>query len=136
MKVRTTGSRRPMRTVIAAVLIEEVGHAVQVVMAHQNPAAIALHQWAAASCADPVGDDGAEIAADGPRRCCPNQIEAIEVHQVAGERHDDFGWKRDARRLDSHEQSDACVAAHVDDVRDELNKDCENAFCHGPGSSI
>src|SRR5579863_1707430 len=119
-----------------AVLIEEIGHSMQVVMAHQDPTAIALDQRAAALCADPIGNDGTEIATEGSCGSSPYQVEAVQISQVAGERHDDLGWKGNAGRFNAHEHDNACIAAHVDDVRDELNKGSENAFAHGASSSI
>src|SRR5437764_12606313 len=47
------------------------------------------------------------------------QVEPVRVNEVAGERHDDFRWQRDARRLDSHQQNDARVAERRDRRHDE-----------------
>ena len=73
MNVRTTGSRRPSRTVMVPYFSKEVRHAVEVVMAHQDPAAVALDQRTAAFGADPVGDHRAKIAAQWRRPSQPRE---------------------------------------------------------------
>ena len=104
------GQQAPEQNGDGAVLLEEVRHAVEVVMAHQHPAAVALDQRTTARGADPVRNHGAKVAADGAGRGDPEKAEASRVDQVAGEGHDDFAGERDAGRFDAHQGGNAGVS--------------------------
>src|SRR6476620_3611416 len=93
-----------------AVLLEELRHAVEIVMAHEHPAAIALNQRTPARGSYPVSKDGTHVAANGAGGGDPEQAEAARVDEVPGEGHDDFAGKRDAGGLDAHQCNDACVS--------------------------
>ena len=71
-----------------------------------------------------------------PAVATQTRLKRPQVDQVPRERHDDFGRERDAGGFDAHECGNAGVSAHVDDVRDELDKDSKNSFGHGADSSI
>ena len=99
--VCTTGIMRPSSIAIDPYFLKEPRHAVQIVLAHQHPVAVALHQRPSALRANPIRDRRAKIAAHRARRRHQKQIEAPQVNQVAGKRHDDFRRKRNARRIQS-----------------------------------
>ena len=103
----------------AAELLEEVLGAVEVVAAEEDVFAEALDGGPASQGTEPVGMDGAEIAADGSGGGDPEELELTGVHEVAGEGHDDLGGERDAGRFDAHEQRDAGVATSGDYGNDE-----------------
>ena len=66
-------------------------------MAQKNPFAIPLHQRTAAFCADPVCDRRTEITAHRSGKRHHQQMEAPQINQVAGERHDEFRRDWNAR---------------------------------------
>src|ERR1700722_3149339 len=80
-----------------AVFQKKPAHAIQIVIAHQDPFAIAFNKWAAAFGADPVADGRADVAADHSDDRDHEEIEAAEINEVAGERHDEFRGKRNSR---------------------------------------
>lgn len=80
----------PQKNGDGAVLLKEARHAIEVVVTHQDPSAIALDERTASGSADPISEDGAYVAADGAGCGCPEEAEAAGVNQVAGEGHDDF----------------------------------------------
>ena len=67
---------------------EEAVGPVEFAAAHQNPAAVALDQRAAAIAADFVSDERSEIAANRARRSDPKQVESALEYEVSAEGHD------------------------------------------------
>ncbi len=57
----------------AAILLKKSGDSVEVVVTHQNPAAVAQNQRTSANSADPVRDHRAQVAADRSGSCCPRK---------------------------------------------------------------
>ena len=76
--------------------LEEAVGKVEVAPADPDVTAVALHQRTSAETADLVGDNRTQIAAQRAERCHCRQRETAGVHQVAGERHDDFRGQRNA----------------------------------------
>ena len=104
--------------------------AVEVVAAEEDVFAEALDGGTAAPGSEPVGGDGAEVATDGSGCGDPEEIELAGVYEVAGEGHDDLGWKRDAGRFNSHEKHDAGVPAGGDDGDNEVGDVSQNLLGH------
>jgi len=90
---------------------EEVIHAVEVVAAEEEIAAVAFDHRASAACADPVGGDGAEVGGEGSDGCEDDEVHLRVGEAPACERHDDFGGDGDAGGLDRHEENDRGVSA-------------------------
>ena len=67
---------------------EEAIGPIELAAAHQDPAAVALNQRAAAIAANFVGDERSEIAAKRARRSDPKQVESTLEDQVSTEGHD------------------------------------------------
>lgn len=118
-------------------VLEVRGHAVKIVMTEKDETPVTDDERTSADSSDPVGDEGAEIAADGSGSGHEQQAEetvaAAEARggdEIAGKRQDDFRWKRDAGRFDGHEQRDACVASDGDGGNDEMHQTGENLFGH------
>ncbi len=103
----------------AAVFLEEVLGAVEVVAAEEEEAAEALDGGAASPAADPVGGDGAEVAADGAGGRDQEEFRHARAEDVAGEGHDDLGGERDTGGFDGHEEGDSGEASGGDDGDDE-----------------
>ncbi len=103
----------------AAVLLKELLGAVEVVAAEEEEAAEALDGGSASPVADPIGRDGAEVAADGAGGGDEEELGGGGAEDKAGEGHDDFGGEGDAGGFDGHEQGDAGEAAGGDDADDE-----------------
>src|ERR1700683_629425 len=66
---------------------------------HEHIGAPALKHRAAALRGHDVGNSGADVAADRPRRRRVHETELPDRYQIAGERHDDLRWQGDARGL-------------------------------------
>jgi len=103
---------------------------VEFAVTHQDPAAIALHQRTSSVMADFIRDQRSQVAADGARGRDPEEIHAAFVNQVAGERHDEFGWKRNAGGLNRHQDGDPGVAGGSNHGFDEDEQDSEDFFSH------
>lgn len=114
----------------ATILLEEALDAVEVVAREEDETAEALDGGPAAEGTEPVGGDGAEIAADGSSGGDPEEFELAGVDEVAGEGHDDLGGQGNAGRLDGHEQADAGVATGGDDGDDEAGEECKDVLRH------
>ena len=78
----------------------------------------------------PVRDGRPQVAADGARRGHPQELKAPRVHQIAGERHDDFRGQRNAGRLDAHEQRDSQVTCGRNDANDKGGKQSYDFLGH------
>ncbi len=118
MKVRTTGSSRPTKTVSGAVARKELIGAIEFMRADQDVSSPAFDRLAAAFGSDVVGDGRAEIAAQRARGRGDDQVELSDRHQITGERHDHFGRQRNACRLDRHEEDDTEIAGSRNDLDD------------------
>ena len=103
----------------AAVALKVMLGAVEIVAAEEDIAAKALDGGTATPGSEPVGGEGAEIAADGSGGGYPEEIELAGVNEVAGEGHDDLGWQRNAGRFDGHKEGDTGVSSSGDDGDDE-----------------
>ena len=68
MNVRTTGSRRATKMMMLAALLEPAVGEVELVLGHEQVAAVLLDGRAAALGADPVGDLAPEVAPERARR--------------------------------------------------------------------
>jgi len=98
-------------------------------MVHEDVFAEALDERASAVGSDLIGDDGAEVAADGSKGCDHGErAEAAGIYEVSGERHDDFRRERDAGGFDAHENGDAGIAERRDDGLDESGEYEKNLF--------
>ncbi len=109
---------------------KKVGGAVQIVPAEKNIPAVALHQRPAAMRPNPVRQGRTQVAADGAGRGHPQKLESAGVHQVAGERHDDFRGQRNAGRLNAHQQSNSQITRGRNDGNDEVGKNAYDFLCH------
>src|ERR1051326_2892123 len=109
---------------------EEAVGPVEFAAAHQDPAAIALDQRAPTVGSDLVGHQRSQVASDRAHSRHPEQLECALKYEVSGERHDQFGWQRDAGGLDCHEDGDACVARGRNDLADKDEEDGEDLFSH------
>ncbi len=89
---------------------EEVVDEVEVAAAEEQIAAVALDHRTASASADPVGGDRAEVRGQRGHGRQDDELDLSVGQSVAGQRHDDFRWNRNAGGLDGHEQDDAQVA--------------------------
>src|SRR6185437_7951227 len=119
-----------------AMFCKEPRHAIEIVMAHQDPAAVTFNKRTTAARADPIRDRRAHIAADGPSRGRPEKIQASQVTYVAGKGHDDFGGQRNARRFDAHESDNPGVAASRNHMSYELEQPGQKLLIHAPNQYI
>ena len=108
------------------ILHEEVFGTVEVALAEQDVAAIALHHRTTTLGADPVRGDRAEIRGQRGDRCEDDELQLRVRESVAGERHDDFRRDRNAGRLDCHEQRDG----NVPSAGDEADKKSDEFLRH------
>ena len=114
----------------AAELLEVVFGEVEIVFAEEDVASEALDGGAATPSSEPVGGDGAEVAADGSGGGDPEEFELAGVHEEAREGHDDLGREGDAGGLDAHEEGYAEVASGRDDGDDEAGEQGDDFFRH------
>ena len=110
--------------------VEEPVRQIQLARADQHVAAELLRHRPPAAPPDLIGDDRAEVAAQRPGGRGEEQVHLPGGHQIAGERHDDFGRQRDAGALDRHQQRDAPIAAGGDHGDGEAGKRGQDLFDH------
>src|SRR6266478_4781695 len=97
---------------------------------HQYPPAVALDQRTSTVMADLVSHQRSKIAPDSACGRDPKQAHAAFVNQVASERHDQFRRKRNAGRLNRHQDGDSGVAGRRDRGFDEDEQDSEDFLGH------
>src|ERR1700692_1776243 len=103
---------------------------IQFALAHQNPAAVTFDQWTSTVAADLIRYERPQVATERPRRRHPKQIELTLENQIAGKRHNQFRRKRNASRLDRHQQKHAGVPGRSDYGIDEYKNDGKKFFSH------
>ena len=96
----------------------------------QEVATVFLDDGPAAILAHRIASDGAEITANGPRSRNADQAEMALADQIPGKWHDDFGWQRDARALNRHQERDAGITKRDDDRRGETGQPSDDMFDH------
>ncbi len=114
----------------AAVALEVVLGAVEIVAAEENVFAEAFDGGTAAPGTEPVGRDGAEVAADGSGGGDPEEIELAGVNEIAGKGHDDLRRQRNASRFNGHQENDTGVSSRGDHSDNEVGDVSQNLLGH------